>query len=215
MMAESNDRIKFEVETSRVLEILSKEIYDSPYALLRENLQNAYDAILIRSTIQRTRLESHSIAIEISNNRLVVQDNGVGMDESTLRQNYWKAGSSGKRTELASRAGVIGTFGIGAMANFGVCSSLVVRTRQIDSDITIVSCAHRDQLRISEDCIELQRVYKSMEYGTTIEAELVPEFPLTPTQAKEYLSSYVQFLPVRVTVNGQLISQKKYWRISF
>ena len=37
-----SSKIAFEVETARVLEILSKEIYDSPLALLRENVQNAY-----------------------------------------------------------------------------------------------------------------------------------------------------------------------------
>lgn len=47
-------KIAFEVETARVLEILSKEIYDSPLALLRENLQNAYDATLTGATLTAT-----------------------------------------------------------------------------------------------------------------------------------------------------------------
>ena len=37
------ERISFEVETERILQILSEEIYDSPKAFLRENVQNAYD----------------------------------------------------------------------------------------------------------------------------------------------------------------------------
>jgi molecular chaperone HtpG len=40
--------IEFQVETTRLLQILTREIYDSPLALLRENLQNAYDAIFMR-----------------------------------------------------------------------------------------------------------------------------------------------------------------------
>ena len=40
-----SEGIIFKVETTRVLEILAREIYDSPLALLRENLQNAYDAV--------------------------------------------------------------------------------------------------------------------------------------------------------------------------
>jgi molecular chaperone HtpG len=40
--------IEFQVETTRLLQILTREIYDSPLALLRENLQNAYDAICVR-----------------------------------------------------------------------------------------------------------------------------------------------------------------------
>ena len=48
MSQTTQGKIAFEVETARVLEILSKEIYDSPMALLRENVQNAYDATLMR-----------------------------------------------------------------------------------------------------------------------------------------------------------------------
>ena len=42
----SNDSDKFEVgiEFSSVLAAISKQIYDTPYAFLRENLQNAIDA---------------------------------------------------------------------------------------------------------------------------------------------------------------------------
>jgi molecular chaperone HtpG len=43
-----NDGIVFQVETSRILQIIASEIYDSPLALIRENLQNAYDAIRMR-----------------------------------------------------------------------------------------------------------------------------------------------------------------------
>ena len=39
MMETTKERIAFDVETSRVLQILSSEIYDSPRAFLRENVQ--------------------------------------------------------------------------------------------------------------------------------------------------------------------------------
>ena len=44
-------KLSFQIEVRRVLEILSNDIYDSPYALLRENIQNAYDAILMRKQL--------------------------------------------------------------------------------------------------------------------------------------------------------------------
>jgi len=58
---------------------------------------------------------------------------------------------------LALSSGVIGTFGIGAMANFGVCSRLLVETRSIDSEETLISIAERDKLAISEECIDLNK----------------------------------------------------------
>src|SRR5262249_40386274 len=128
MSNQAKQRIAFEVETSRILQILSSEIYDSPKAFLRENVQNAYDAILMRCTSQNLSLADRRIEIVIDGLNLKIADDGIGMTDEVLEQNFWKAGSSGKRSELAQRSGVIGTFGIGAMANFGVCTELRVET---------------------------------------------------------------------------------------
>src|SRR5262245_44291162 len=119
-MSETKERIAFDVETSRILQILSSEIYDSPKAFLRENVQNAYDAILMRCTAQKLPLEKRLIEVTVEGKKLSVRDDGIGMTDDVLKNNFWKAGSSGKKSELAQRSGVIGTFGIGAMANFGV-----------------------------------------------------------------------------------------------
>src|SRR5207249_9789569 len=129
------------------LEILASEIYDSQKAFLRENVQNAYDAILMRSTAQTRPLVDFAINITVREHQLIVADDGIGMTEEVLRNNFWRAGSSGKKSELAQRSGVIGTFGIGAMANFGVCNALRVETRNIDSSVTLISSAKRADLR--------------------------------------------------------------------
>ena len=204
------ERIAFNVETSRVLEILTSEIYDSPTAFLRENVQNAYDAILMRCTAQNTPVADRSIEITVEPSRLIVRDDGIGMSEDVLKNNFWKAGSSGKKTELAQRSGVIGTFGIGAMANFGVCTSLRVETRHISSSDTIISFVQRDDLRIAEDCIDLERVSDERDAGTLIVADLDPSYTIDEISACNYLRQYVRFLPVPVIVNGTIISQEAY-----
>src|SRR5258708_2885678 len=173
-MNDHKEQIAFDVETGRILQILSSEIYDSPKAFLRENVQNAYDAILMRCTEQNLPLSERSIAITVEPKRLIVRDDGIGMNDDVLKNNFWKAGSSGKRSELAQRSGVIGTFGIGAMANFGVCTALRVETRHIDSEVTLISSAKREDLRIAQDCIDLERVTDERGPGTTIIAELDP-----------------------------------------
>ena len=210
MTGNPRDRIAFDVETSRILQILSSEIYDSPKAFLRENVQNAYDAILMRCTAQNLPMSGSRIVITVENSLLTVRDDGIGMSEEVLRENFWKAGSSGKKSELAQRSGVIGTFGIGAMANFGVCTSLHVESRHIESDVTLVSSARRDDLRIAQECIDLERIADRRESGTLIVANLDPSFPIDEGAACEYLRQYVRFLPVPVFVNGKVISQEAY-----
>jgi molecular chaperone HtpG len=207
-----SDAIKFEVETSRILEILSKEIYDSPLALLRENLQNAYDAVLMRCVQRNDDIREATIHLVIEPSKVRIIDTGIGMTEDVLRQNFWKAGSSGKRGELARRAGVVGTFGIGAMANFGVCSILRVETRAIDSDETLISVAERASLSIAKECISLERVKDSRGFGTTVVAEFEQGVTVTEAAAQSYLEPYVAFLPAKVFINDKLISQQTYER---
>jgi molecular chaperone HtpG len=210
MNANTKERIAFDVETERVLQILSSEIYDSPKAFLRENVQNGYDAILMRCTEQNLSLSDRKIEITVQKDRLVVIDDGIGMTEAVLKKNFWKAGSSGKKTDLAQRSGVIGTFGIGAMANFGVCTELRVETRNIASAVTLISSARRKDLKIGQDCIDLETVQDGRAPGTVIYATLDPSFSIDEPAAVDYLRQYVQFLPVPVVLNGKLISQKSF-----
>ena len=49
--------MKLKVDIKKIIKLLAKDIYDSPYALLRENLQNAYDAILMRKAKDDTFID--------------------------------------------------------------------------------------------------------------------------------------------------------------
>jgi molecular chaperone HtpG len=204
------EKIKFQVQTSRILEILSSEIYDSPYAMLRENVQNAYDAVLMRITKEHLTKNEGLIEITITEREVIVADNGIGMNESELRNNYWVTGSSGKKTELALASGVIGTFGIGAMANFGVCSRLVVETRSRESTETLISTAIREELSISEDCIKLVRQQDDRQPGTKIIATLDEKSKITVQEAIRYLEQYIKYIPIKIIVNGSILSRNRY-----
>lgn len=198
--------IIFQVDTSRILQILAKEIYDSPLALLRENVQNAYDAVRMKLIPSGRSLSEGKIDISINGDIISIQDNGIGMNEYVLRENFWKAGASGKRTEIARKAGVVGTFGIGAMANFGVCTKLTVTTREEESSETLVSVAEREHLKIAEECISLEHITDSREAGTLVTATLDLQHPISEKQARQYLVPYVGILPVPVILNGTVIS---------
>lgn len=202
----SETEIVFQVETEKILSILASEIYDSPLALLRENVQNAYDAVRMRFVARGTFPQDGRIDLTISRDTITVTDNGIGMNETVLQENFWKAGSSGKRSDEARRAGVVGTFGIGAMANFGVSAELTVKTRAEGSEETLISRAVREKLKIAEKCISLDRVTDNGPVGTTITVRLMSTKLISPEQARSYLEPYVSLLPIAVYLNGQIIS---------
>ena len=203
-------KISFQIEIRRVLQILSNDIYDSPYALLRENIQNGYDAILMRKQVDSTDSFEGKIEVNIDSKYITIEDNGIGMNNEVVRNNFWKAGSSGKNTEIAQKAGVIGTFGIGAMANFGVCTSLKVITHFVQGNETIETFAKRDTLSVTEECIEVNTIVEEKNAGTKIIAELDESLNLTVQDAINYLIPYVKFLNIPVIINGVNISQNKY-----
>ncbi len=202
------ENIKFKIKLDRVLEVLCSQIYDSPLAMLRENVQNAYDAILMRKHVDHSKFFEPRIYITIEENQLTIDDNGIGMNADSLNNNFWTAGASGKNNSQARAAGVVGTFGIGAMANFGVCSELKVISRAFGEKTTYTSNVKKAELSLESDCIHIADDidYRS-DYGTTIIAAWDSGFSLSLNDAKKYLAPYVKYLPIPVMINGILISQ--------
>lgn len=206
----NTSKLSFQIEVRRVLEILSNDIYDSPYALLRENIQNGYDAILMRMQLDGAGSFEPKIIVNIDSKYITIEDNGIGMNKDVVSNNFWKAGSSGKNNEIAQKAGVVGTFGIGAMANFGVCKSIKVITHYAEGDETIETFANRESLSITEECIDIKTYQEKREAGTQIVAELDDALNLTVQGAISYLNPYIKHLNIPVIINGSVVSQNKY-----
>ena len=198
-------RIALKVDISRVIEVLASQIYQSPLALLRENTQNAFDAILERTDVPGFQPR---IDIAITPTEIRVQDNGVGMTKQELEDHFWKPGASSKNTEEARRAGVVGTFGIGAMANFGIATSLVVETESARESQRTRTKADRDSLSTEEECIELTPLEARGEPGTQVVATIDPETPVNVQEAVNYIKDFVRNLPVPVYINDELVSQQ-------
>ena len=206
------ERTNFKFNIENVLKILSDDIYDSPLSLLRENVQNAYDAILQRQYNDHSFGSTGVIRVYLNGNELTISDNGIGMTKEMLDKNYWTAGASGKNTPEAKAAGVVGTFGIGAMANFGVCSYLEVTSKYYDGQHkTIVSSLKREELATDPNCIQFDDEQKELDSpGTVVKVLLLPEKQITLQQILDYLKPYVRYLRVPVYVNDNLLSQESY-----
>jgi molecular chaperone HtpG len=200
----TTESIPFHVDIQRIVQLLANQIYQSPLALLRENCQNAYDAIL-----QRRYADSAfepEIRISIDQHRIVVSDNGIGMSADEIKRNYWRAGASGKNNDAARAAGVVGTFGIGAMANFGIADAMTVETENMDGGGFIQSSAEKSKLSAVEDCIVITKSDARGKPGTTVTASSVSGFGLNIHEAIEYVASFVQHVQIPVYVNDRLVS---------
>lgn len=200
--------IPYRVDINRVIDVLARQIYQSPLALLRENCQNAYDAILMRTHLDPSF--EPRMDVTISPNELRIIDNGIGMTPSDLENNYWRAGASGKNTAEARAAGVVGTFGVGAMANFGVANELEIVTESARTGERTRSVARKETLSATDNCISLEPLASTGSAGTAVIARTAPESPINVTEAKNYLVEFVRYLQIPVFVNVENISGKEF-----
>lgn len=201
----SQDRVPVGINFRRVLETISAQIYDTPMAFLRENVQNAVDALRMFRAELPNRNDALSIAVEVSGTTAKITDTGVGMSREELQNLFWTMGASGKNTELARSAGCVGHFGVGGFANFGVCRELKVSSKRVDQVgwESMVSIDEIPASGVPEVAYTLSDA--AAPHGTIVEAVLTSSPNVE--ELRQYLSGFVKFVPEPIVFNGQLISQ--------
>jgi molecular chaperone HtpG len=173
---------------------------------LRENTQNAFDAV--RQRLHEDPSFSPSIQITLAPDKIVIADNGIGMTPDDLSRHYWTAGSSSKNNDAARAAGVVGTFGIGAMANFGIADRLIVETESAATGEHTICRADRAKLDLKQNCIEREFLPPSGNPGTIITAQVTAGEQINVQKARDYIAEFVSLVTLPVTVNGVIVSQK-------
>ena len=205
MTNEAKDAIPFSIDISRMIELLAAQIYPSPFALLRENVQNAFDAIMLRR--HAGQVFEPIIDVVIEPTRIMVEDNGIGMSRQELRDHFWRAGSSSKNTDEARAAGVVGTFGIGAMANFGIADRLEVVSESAKTPERTRCVTERATLSVTDDCIKFSEESATGRPGSIVIATMQQNNSIDIAQAKAYIAEFVRFVELPVRVNGDVVSQ--------
>ena len=200
-------RFEVEFEFESVLRALSTEIYATPHAFLRENLQNAIDACRMQARRQKTSSDGPSLRIDItvSGNSVQVRDRGNGMSPEDLRNLFWRIGASGKRTEEAREAGCVGRFGIGGFANFGVCETLIV-TSQAENEPGQRTELSRSDIEgvVGRPKVTQQPSDQASPRGTVVEGIL--STPAQLDELRQYAREIVRFCREPIYFNGELIS---------
>ena len=204
--------IDFEI----VLRIISKQVYETPLAFIRENVQNAVDAIRIQAHREgaNPNTNSYRIDITVKDKEIVVRDNGIGMSDSDLKNLFWTIGASGKRTQEAFLAGCVGTFGIGGFANFGVCTQLEVISQTEDCEQGTLTRLSREDIQAAANTIpsvSQEESNAAAPRGTVVIGSLRESANVN--ELKTYLSDFVRFVPMAIHFNGENISQKRFLQV--
>ena len=211
----SNDTSSFEIgiEFDSVLRAISKQIYETPHAFLRENVQNAIDAVRIQALRDGKDAGESEYVVDIlvDSERVSVRDNGIGMSRKALQVFFWTIGSSGKRGEEARKAGCVGMFGIGGFANFGVCDRLVVTSRDSASTTGTATSLSAEEIRRAGTAIPKVTIVDSDDAdprGTLVEGEL--KSPPNVEELRAYLRDFVRYVPIDVRFNEVCISRGRF-----
>jgi molecular chaperone HtpG len=212
-VTEGNKSFKVGIDFESVLRAISKQIYETPLAFIRENVQNAVDAVRIQALREDTGAgdERYRIVITVEERKVVVQDNGTGMSAGDLENFFWTIGASGKRTKEAVAAGCVGMFGIGGFANFGVCDMLEVISQTGDAvhgTLTRLSKADIQAAGVAIPSVTVEQSDAAARRGTIV----IGYMSSAPNvdQLRRYLQDFVRFVPTALYFNGQKISQNTF-----
>ncbi|WP_415402429.1 ATP-binding protein [Tateyamaria sp. SN3-11] len=188
------------VDDSRIVQLLVRPLYQGNQVFgLRELIQNSVDAVNTRRSIcpkfdescKGSSVDQPEVKVTITGDAdhnikiLEVRDNGVGMNERSVRDFFFRVGSSSRFSEEwkktfnpgegPSHLVRTGYFGIGILAAFLIGSKITVRTRHFESNRGLCfSFKHGDKSVDLNYC-------DGLDVGTTVTIER--EDNSTPTES--------------------------------
>jgi len=139
----------FKTEVSRLLDLIVHSLYSHKEIFLRELVSNASDAIdklrylSVSDEAYKSLAFEPSIKVIIDKNdkTLVIDDNGIGMDEKELEDNLGTIARSGTRRFLdklpedaKKDSNLIGQFGVGFYSAFMVADKVEVTSRKAGTE---------------------------------------------------------------------------------
>lgn len=135
---------QFKTESKRLLDLMANSIYTNTDIFLRELISNASDALdkkhyisLTNSTVDAKDLKIN-ITLDKEKRIIIIEDNGIGMDDKDIEQNLGTIAKSGslefkKALEDNKEVDIIGQFGVGFYSAFMVSDRIEVITKKYDS----------------------------------------------------------------------------------
>ena len=140
----SEEKLSFQAEVSRLLDIVANSLYSNKEIFLRELISNASDACdrLRHQALTEPALTSDDpdfriqLSLDKKAKTLTIADNGLGMNRQDLIDNLGTIARSGTAAfmeqveDKKDGAGLIGKFGVGFYSAFMVADQVTVATRR-------------------------------------------------------------------------------------
>ena len=219
-MAKTKTRI-FQTETKQLLKLMIHSLYSNKEIFIRELVSNASDALdkLRFESVGDEKLSSLNknlkidITIDTNDNKIIISDNGIGMNEEEVVSNIGTIARSGTANFLENISGdkrkdsnLIGQFGVGFYSVFMVADKVQVCSKSAheQSDIGVMWES------TGEEKYKLKEIEKSSN-GTDIIIYLNEESKefSEPGRVKFLLEKYSQYInfPLNI-IDGEGDSQR-------
>lgn len=143
-----SEKMNFQAEVSKLLDIVVNSLYSEKYIFLRELISNASDAcdklkylVLTNPDIAKSSGEFKiKITPDAKENTLTISDNGIGMNKDDLINHLGTIAKSGtadfvnNAKDNGSSVDLIGQFGVGFYSAFMVASKVEIVTKKAGED---------------------------------------------------------------------------------
>lgn len=197
--------------------LIGENLYGSKKCGIRELIQNSIDATRTRLAHENKKHKETStyqpaifIIVDKRNNKLIIHDNGIGMNYKILTTSFLTIGYSYYKTDdfflenLHSKP--IGRFGIGFLSSFMLSKDVVVNTRHLFS-----STQYSVSLNKNSEHVVIEQKSESSRIGTEVLLNLneVLEVFGTIEELRDYISeTFVKNIDVPIKFINEKISEE-------
>jgi len=196
---------------------MGERLYGDPTLTIRELLQNSIDAVRYRESMERKEGNPFPpfIKITLKNNELIIEDNGIGMDEYIFENYFLQIGKSYYNSSECRTRGVeidpVSEFGIGILSTFMVASSFRVESRRKTLDPLNPPAPINVEIPTAYDYF-VRRPSSRVDIGTKITLFLKSNHPFSSISLVEKISEIAPFIeyPIVIETSEKTVTYKPY-----
>jgi hypothetical protein len=210
--------LKFNLDYQRIMSLLmGQKLYKDPTTALRELLQNSIDAIKVRQKVYENKSEQISpiITLNLFENTLSIEDNGIGMNKEIFENYFLQIGKSYYSSQnfysQFNTLDVTSEFGIGILSTFMIANSITIDSRREPDDPLYPYEPIHFEIPAAQSFL-VQKKGEKREIGTKIILNLKENNPLKNTlQLIEIIESLIPEFPFPILVkqNQDVVNYNK------